>query len=296
MRQEKITVQTATSHFFSPLLAFALMANSESAPNPNFGHGGMIFWGGLSLIFASAACYFFWQNNLNEQSSRTLRYQDGLLLDENRRLRSEVDKLQNELSQASDLLRNRDQALKEKEQFLATAQAEKDKYLAEKQAQEKEARAKQDLKKKREEVLKNLADGKDITFTVRAGNPILVISNRLLFEVGYTSLKPDSKDILDKIAAAVSPLLTDQELHIDSHTDNDPVTGALAQKFPSNLELSTARANAVFRYLSQTAHLPADHLVASGLGETRPVASNDSPEGKAKNRRVEISLEPWAGK
>jgi chemotaxis protein MotB len=73
-------------------------------------------------------------------------------------------------------------------------------------------------------------------------------------------------------------------LSVEGHTDNVPISG----RFPSNWELSTARATTVLRELIEHHGIPADRLQAAGYADERPVASNDTPDGRAANRRVEL--------
>jgi chemotaxis protein MotB len=71
-----------------------------------------------------------------------------------------------------------------------------------------------------------------------------------------------------------------------------PINSKLIEKYPTNWELSTARATQVVRFLAEKANLPPQRLVASGYGEFHPIASNKTPVGRAKNRRIEILLTP----
>ena len=79
---------------------------------------------------------------------------------------------------------------------------------------------------------------------------------------------------------------------MEGHTDNVPLGAALQARYPSNWELSTARATAVVRFLSEEAGLTPEMLAASGYGSYRPVAPNDTEEGRSQNRRIEIILVP----
>ena len=83
----------------------------------------------------------------------------------------------------------------------------------------------------------------------------------------------------------------DKVIRVEGHTDNLKIHGALAQKYPTNWELSAARAVNVARYLQKQGIDP-DILSATAFGEHKPVASNDTKEGRAKNRRIEIVLLP----
>lgn len=84
----------------------------------------------------------------------------------------------------------------------------------------------------------------------------------------------------------------EQQIVVEGHTDNVPVGEALRGIFPSNWELSTARATAVVRFLQEKAGLNPDKLAASGYGSHRPIAINDTEEGRSQNRRIEIILVP----
>ena len=81
-------------------------------------------------------------------------------------------------------------------------------------------------------------------------------------------------------------------VRVEGHTDNATIRGRLAQKYPTNWELSTARATNVVRFLQETTGIDPARLEAVGLGEHHPLASNDTKEGMAQNRRIEIALLP----
>jgi chemotaxis protein MotB len=81
----------------------------------------------------------------------------------------------------------------------------------------------------------------------------------------------------------------DKAIRIVGHTDNVPISKAAQKVFPSNWELSAARATTVVRFLQQAGIAP-ERLIATGRAEYAPVAPNDSPEGRQKNRRIEITL------
>jgi len=84
----------------------------------------------------------------------------------------------------------------------------------------------------------------------------------------------------------------DKRIQIEGHTDNVPIVSALKKRFPTNWELSTARATEVVRYLQEQGGLDPKLLSATGYAEYQPVAANDTDEGKRKNRRIEIVLLP----
>jgi chemotaxis protein MotB len=85
-----------------------------------------------------------------------------------------------------------------------------------------------------------------------------------------------------------------RQIEVQGHTDNVPIAGALAKKFPTNWELSAARATNVARLLHDEAKIDPKRLTATAFSEFAPRAPNDTPEGRRKNRRIEILLGPPA--
>lgn len=112
--------------------------------------------------------------------------------------------------------------------------------------------------------------------------------NEILFPEGGWTLSPKGEQTLAKIAPALSNLPGKQVI-VQGFTDDEPIGSALRAHFPSNLELSSARADNVARYLTSKG-VPSNTISAQGFGEARPVASNSTPDGRAKNRRVEIVI------
>ena len=114
------------------------------------------------------------------------------------------------------------------------------------------------------------------------------VAEQLFFDSGRAALKDSGKQILGKVAESLKGY-EDKAIRIVGHTDNVPISGSLQKVFPSNWELSAARATTVVRFL-QDAGIAPERLVATGRAEYAPVAPNDSTEGRQKNRRIEITL------
>lgn len=114
------------------------------------------------------------------------------------------------------------------------------------------------------------------------------VAEQLFFDSGRAALKETGKEVLKKVADAMKAL-DDKAIRIVGHTDNVPITKGLQKVFPSNWELSAARATTVVRFLQDSGIAP-ERLIATGRAEYAPVAPNDSPEGRQKNRRIEITL------
>ena len=112
---------------------------------------------------------------------------------------------------------------------------------------------------------------------------IMRLSEHALFDQGSADISAEALPLLDKIGAIISK--TAYLIRIEGHTDNLPIHTEL---FPSNWELSTARAVNVLRYFIKNHNIDPRRLAAEGFGEFHPLVANDSPENRAKNRRVEI--------
>jgi chemotaxis protein MotB len=114
------------------------------------------------------------------------------------------------------------------------------------------------------------------------------LAEQIFFDSGRATLKAGGKKVLKKVGDALKGY-QDKIIRVVGYTDNVPVAKSLQGRYPTNWELSVARATTVVRFL-QDAGVPPERMVASGRGEYDPVASNDTPEGRQKNRRIEIML------
>jgi chemotaxis protein MotB len=117
------------------------------------------------------------------------------------------------------------------------------------------------------------------------GLVVSIVSDQVLFEPGSADLRPEGRSVLDGLAEALVAL--PNPIAIEGHTDDVPISNA---RFPSNWELSTARATSVLQYLLGGYGFPPQRLTASGYGEQHPVADNADPGGRARNRRVDIAV------
>jgi chemotaxis protein MotB len=141
------------------------------------------------------------------------------------------------------------------------------------------------LQNKIEAVLDGTIQSPDVSVSVDREGIVIRLSGSYLFDSGRAELKPNSLAVLDTIATELK--LLDNEIRVDGHTDSTPIEST---RFPTNWELSTARALAVTRYLSETDSVQSTRLMAAGFGEFRPLYVNDTREHRALNRRVEIHL------
>lgn len=107
----------------------------------------------------------------------------------------------------------------------------------------------------------------------------------VFFDSGKANLKKEAIELLDEIAPILKK--TQRHIRVEGHTDNVPIH---TREFPSNWELSTARAVNVLRYLVENHGIPPKMISAAGYGEYHPVAPNDTDQNRARNRRVEIII------
>lgn len=114
---------------------------------------------------------------------------------------------------------------------------------------------------------------------------VLVLDEQVLFETGEAEIVGGSNAFLDKVGSMLKTI--PHLVKVEGHTDNRPIT---TFRYPSNWELSSARASSVIRYLAEHFQLDSARFMAVGYGETRPVVPNTSPENWEKNRRVEIVI------
>jgi chemotaxis protein MotB len=131
----------------------------------------------------------------------------------------------------------------------------------------------------------------DVRLTESGGRLRVDLVDKILFESGEAQISRRGEGVLARVGAVLSQI-DDKTIQVSGHTDNLPLGDKLTAQFPTNWELSTARAVNVVRFLVDKASVPPQRLVASGYGEWSPVASNKSPTGRARNRRIEILLTP----
>jgi len=130
-----------------------------------------------------------------------------------------------------------------------------------------------------------------VTISQLRGKLSVNVLDEILFDSGSAAVKAEGKEVLGRIGEVLIGL-EDKAIVIEGHTDTVPISGELAKRFATNWELSTARATSVVRYLQDTAGIAPERLSAVGFGPYHPVAANDTPEGRARNRRIEIKLVP----
>ena len=201
-------------------------------------------------------------------------------INKNRQLLAELEAKQKALAAEQDRLNK----LKKDLEASSARLAELEKMMADKDAA---------MKKLKETLSKSLKafEGKGLTVTEKDGKVYVSMENKLLFESGSWTVGSEGKKAVDLVGKVLGDN-PDISVLIEGHTDNDKITGTIGGGVENNWDLSTKRATAIVNILSANAKVKKENLTAAGRGEYAPLMSNDTAEGKAKNRRIEIILTP----
>jgi chemotaxis protein MotB len=213
------------------------------------------------------------------------------LSDQKDEVAADRDELDRVLKANSDSLSKSISELREKNADLETQNASlKENIAGLKKAREEEVRTvSKTYEHLMQEMKGEIAQGQ-VTITELKGKLTLDVVDKILFASGEAEVKPEGLAVLQRVIEIVKDV-TDKVIRIEGHTDNVKIGGALARKYPTNWELSAARALNVTRYLEKQGIDPA-LLAAVAYGEYKPIADNGTPEGRAKNRRIAIILQP----
>jgi len=209
----------------------------------------------------------------------------------------QIEKNKDEIARSNDEITRRNDELADLDLKKAVLQQEFDaaqKQLQESQAQIETMRQIEAETAKRNEIyarfvkeLQKMIDGGQLTVSIEQGRIVINLPENVLFASGSATVNPDGKEALKQIANVLKEF-TDRRFQVEGHTDNVPIMSA---RFPSNWELSTARALSVV-HLMINEGVEAKNISAAGFGEFQPRADNDTKEGRALNRRIEIIMQP----
>lgn len=221
-----------------------------------------------------------WLNNANKElNNRIARLKDSISnLEGNVRvLNNKIAALGSENQSATQELNSTKEKIAEQRRRLEQLQA-----LIDQQQKATEA-----LRKKIADALVGF-NSNELTVTMKNGKVYISMQESLLFPSGSAEVNPKGKEALSKVATVLN---TSKDINVDieGHTDSLPIHTA---KYADNWALSTARATSIAHVLIDEYKVTPARLIASGRSEYDPVATNSTPEGRAKNRRTEIILEP----
>lgn len=227
------------------------------------------FLSSLSLIWLLSGCAFGWKSARERQ-----------LETQNQQLQASLDKLQARLND-----REQDHA-REIRRLMEEKQA-----VAKQAAQEKAREADQLLeaqKRLAESLRQELGDARAKLEMTQRGL-VLTFLDEIFFDSGKSVIRPEGIETLQKVVPVLKETVPDAPVAVEGHTDNEPIRYS---GWRSNWELSTARSLAVVHHFVEAQGLLPHRLRAVGYGEYHPVVSNETPEGRRQNRRVEIVILP----
>ncbi len=241
-----------------------------------------VFFPVVALLLL-AGCVSQGTYDIKAKEAQTLTGQVEKLQAENASLTAEVNALKNDQEKGRlerDALRARVNELTQK---INELNAEKTEQL------EKATQTADELRKKLE---KEIQEGK-VQITEMKNRLTMTMVDKIIFPSGSAEISKEGKQVLDKVVSILKDV-KDKRIQIEGHTDNVKIVSSLKKRFPTNWELSTARATEVVRYLQETGGIDPVLLSATGYSQYQPVVPNDTDEGKHKNRRIEIVLLPLA--
>ena len=233
-----------------------------------------------------------------ENIKRQLAAQLKELQQERSNLNAEIAAAQNKLrdleSSYNNLEKHSEETLKAEAARLAKAKTEleeKSRRVAELEsilaANDKQMRA---LKDNLSNAL-NAFEGRGLTIEQKNGRVYVSMENKLLFKSGSWTISDEGKEAVVELGKVLADN-PDITVLIEGHTDNDKILGNLGDGVKTNWDLSTKRSLTIVSILEQTPHIDKRNLTAAGRSEYAPLSSNNTAEGKAKNRRIEVILTP----
>src|SRR3989304_1529800 len=214
------------------------------------------------------------------------------LKQENRQLKTKIDDLSKQQVEEMNALKKEKEALVTRAEYL-NREVERLKLKSGELSAEKEKEVAH-LKETYENLMKEMKeeiDKGEIKITQAVDRLSVNMVEKILFDSGKAEVKPGGLKILNRVGTILKGV-TDKQIRIEGHTDNVKIGTRIKEKYPTNWELSTARATNVVRYLQDNIGIDQKLLFAAGYSEYRSVASNETIEGRAQNRRMEIVLLP----
>ncbi len=238
--------------------------------------------------------------DLRQQLS-ALQQQHEELLDDNRMMKTRIEALTGDMAE---MTKDRDtqkaesdslsQTIVEMRGRIAVLETEnrklrQDTVALEKSQKEKVRKVSTTYQDMVEKMKKEISEGQ-VTISELKGKLTVNMVDAVLFDTGKAEVKQGGLEVLKKVISILKGE-TEKAIRIEGHTDDVPISGTLAKRFPTNWELSAARAINVTRFLQEQGIDP-DVLSAVAYGEYKPISDNETPEGRAMNRRIEIILIP----
>jgi len=218
----------------------------------------------IALALASATFYFYGANSKAQSELAILRDEKDALTAKSQTLEEEKAALARELeAKVAEIS-------KEKEEEITKLKGTYDELVA---------------------GMKNEIEQGQVKITQLADRLSVSMVDKILFPSGEADITPEGVKILQRVGNVLKNT-QGKTIRVEGHTDNVPISPRLIKQFPTNWELSTARASNVVRFLQEKVGIEAARLQAVGMSEYHPVASNNTTAGRSQNRRIEIALLP----
>jgi len=251
-------------------------------PRRRRSRAGLVGWLLLLLVLGVvAACVRFLYLPLRaERDGLSAQLRDGG--EREKRLRKEIADKQKEITDAAARAAELDSKQQQLSGKLAETQAERDKLEAELKRVQSELAS----------VLEPEIHAGNVRIKRRGNELVVELADQILFDSGHAEINEGGQKVLSHVAPSLVRL-QGYSIQVGGHTDRTRVTNPETQeRFPTNWELSTARATNVVRQLEERGKVPGSRLVATGFAQYRPVAGNATADDRQKNRRIELVLLP----
>lgn len=222
------------------------------------------------LLSAVVGALYYFVHAPQRQALEEARRQASLSAQEASSCRSRVSDLEGMLATLQQTEAELEAQIRAKEEELAAVESTQDELVTELQEE--------------------IADGQIRVERLRDSLRVDMV-DEILFDSGEATLKDAGLEVLNRVAEILKKT-EDKQIVVQGHTDNVPIVGRLAERFPTNWELSAARSVNVTRFLQERAGLDPTRLSAASFSEYRPRADNATEEGRQSNRRIEILLAP----
>ena len=239
---------------------------------------------GLLLSVAAGACGYS-EEEMQAERDKVTQLQASLdkLTGDHKAAQDKIAQLSLQNQSMSEQLRKLGISVEDQKRSLE----ESNKALEELKAKERQAQQRLATFRGMIERFQKMIESGKLRVRIVRGRMVVELSENILFDSGRADLKTEGQAALTEVASVLASI-PDRDFQIAGHTDNIPIKSA---KYPSNWHLSSARALTVAIYLAEKG-VPAVRLSAAGYADTQPAASNDTPEGRQQNRRIEIVLMP----
>jgi flagellar motor protein MotB len=261
--------------------------------------GASIFWGLISVCFASGACYYYWQNHENERVADQWHDQAMQLQDRSEELQAQKTHLAASMADEDNQIKAREDLVQEKETELATEEMRVEGLGRQTATIAAQNQAQVAMVRKFNDVIRKLGGATPPDVVERSGRPVLRVANDQLFAPGDSTLTPDGKQVLTQIAQAIVGNMDTFELRVVCYTDFDAEAAPGAARKDSSdpqahnaaWNLTAARATALSHFFRDETQLPFLNVLVLSRGDAEPIAPN-AGDDRVHNRRVEISVSP----